>query len=193
MPPSRIGGTIRYVAVLLILAAILVVRLGVKVDRLEERISVLQERAYTAYPGSYVPSFSTTTLEGTDVVLGESFEQGRQVLFLLTTTCLYCRASLPAWQRIAQAADTFSAVPIRAFGVSIDSVDATRRYARDHGIGFDMVVLPRGKMTSLYRARSVPQTIILDGDGRVLYSRVGVLESPAAIDSVIGYLGAPVQ
>jgi hypothetical protein len=44
---------------------------------------------------------------------------------------------------------------------------------------------PDSRYKGLYRARTVPQLLVIQADGRVSYARRGVLADQAAIDSVL--------
>ena len=58
-------------------------------------------------------------------------------------------------------------------------------YAEANRIRFPVVPLPDRRTVFLYRAFVVPQTVVVDEDGRVVYVRHGVIEARPAIDSVI--------
>jgi hypothetical protein len=161
---------------------VLVVILGMRVGRLEDRVGQLQERASTAYPGLVVPSFTTTSIEGDTITIGETAGP-KQVLFMFTTTCPYCLASIPAWRDIATLADTSTSLSFTAFAVSLDSIPATADYARSNTLT-QVVTFPGRRWAGLYRIRSVPHILVLSSEGRVLYSRTGVFTNQAALDSL---------
>jgi peroxiredoxin len=176
--------------VLLVAAAGLVVRLSHKTDNLEERIRILQERAHMPYSGYWVPTYTTTTLAGDPVTIGEASADTRQLLLFFNTTCLYCLASLPAWMELTAVSDTASHMKIHVVGISLDSADVTAAYVDQHALRFDVIRFPHRKLVQLYRAGTVPRLIVLDEEGRVLYSRTGALEGRSAVDSVIAVITA---
>ncbi|HSU15462.1 TlpA disulfide reductase family protein [Longimicrobium sp.] len=184
---DRITRILPYAA--LVAAAALVVVLGQQKRTLIGRYDDLQQRYYRALreplPNSFLPSFQTATLEGEPVTIGQLPQAGRQVLFVYTTTCPYCKASLPAWKRIAGVVDTMTAPSAQVYGVSLDSADITRRYAAAHQLPYHTVRFPDQRLVSMYRAGAVPLTLVLDEQGRTVYARVGELSAPAAVDSVI--------
>ncbi len=53
------------------------------------------------YVGMYVPAVTLPSVTGDSVLLGGPSVGHVQILFVFTTTCQYCKASLPAWKRIA--------------------------------------------------------------------------------------------
>ncbi|MEW5929612.1 MAG: TlpA disulfide reductase family protein [Gemmatimonadota bacterium] len=172
-------------AVALTAAAALVVVLSLKVRDLNERYSRLFERATRPYAGMFVPTFQTTTLEGAPVTVGEAPGKGRQVLFVFTTTCPYCQSTLPAWREIKASLDTVRSVPVAVYGISLDSAEVTRSYAAKNKLPFPVVRFPQDKLTAIYRAGSVPLTVVLDEEGRMIHSHLGELRERASIDSVL--------
>jgi peroxiredoxin len=184
---DRISRNLPYVA--LLAASLLVVVLGVQKRRLDNEVSDLRGQVTRAIReprrGMYMPAFNTATLDGRPATIGSAPGAGRQVLLVYTTTCRYCLASLDSWKKIAGTLDTLSTVRAEVFGVSLDSVEATRKYTQRHALPYPTVRFPEDKLVSMYRAGAVPVTLVLDEEGRTLYSRVGQLSDQAAIDSVI--------
>lgn len=180
---ERIGKLLPAIA--LTAAAALVVVLSLKVRDLNDRYSKLMERATRPYAGMFVPTFQTSTLEGAPVTVGESPGQGRQVLFVFTTTCPYCQSTLPAWREIKASLDTVRSVPVAVYGISLDSAEVTRGYSARNRLPFPVVRFPEDKLASIYRAGTVPLTVVLDEEGRMIHSRLGELKGRPAIDSVL--------
>jgi peroxiredoxin len=184
---DRITRNLPYVA--LLAASLLVVVLGVQKRRLDAEVSDLRGQVTRAMReptrGMYMPAFTTATLDGRPATIGSAPATGRQVLLVYTTTCRYCLASLDSWKKIATTLDTLSSVRAEVFGVSLDSVEATRKYSQRHALPYPTVRFPEDKLVSMYRAGAVPVTLVLDEEGRTIYSRVGQLSDQVAIDSVI--------
>jgi thiol-disulfide isomerase/thioredoxin len=175
------------VYVALVLAIGIVVLLARAHRDLEARYQRLAERSAWLHPGSYVPPVPASFLTGDTITLGAPPSGTRQVLFVFTTTCPYCRASLPAWQSLAERADSLTSLGIsapRVVGLSLDSITATAAYVQEHGLRFPVSQFGSRRDQALYRTRSVPLILVVDSDSRVAYSRMGVLTSPAALDSV---------
>ncbi|MDB4949445.1 MAG: cytochrome c biosis protein [Gemmatimonadetes bacterium] len=164
------------------IAAILVVVLAVRVRTLNRLNEELYRRLSRPHAGMFVPAFSSSTTDGGVVSVG-SPRAGKQVLFVFNATCPYCRASIPAWTRIGialQAANGRGA----AVGVSLDAPDTARAYATRHALRYPVAVFPDGRTAALYRAGSVPVTMVVDSTGRVVYARIGELNEGSAADSV---------
>lgn len=173
----------------LAVAALLVVVLGQQKRTLIAEVEKTQmelRRARTEpLRGMYMPAFQASTLEGTPATIGELPAEGRQVLLMYTTTCPFCLSSIPAWKQLTAAVDTMRSIRATVYGVSLDSVDVTRQYITRHGLPYQTVRFPSDKVAGMYRAGTVPVTLVLDEQGRTIYSRTGELKSKVAVDSVI--------
>ena len=167
----------------LLVASVLVVALAFQNRGLIERIQQLATRARDPYSGLYLPAISIATVTGDSAKLGECADCRAQLLFVFTTTCGFCRASLPAWKRIATA---FNGDPdIEVYGISADSSEITHQFAIEHRLEFPVVSFTERRLRALYRSDAVPQTLILNPRGRVDFARLGALTDSAAVDSVI--------
>lgn len=165
-------------------AIALVVVMALQARSLRSRYDDLRKRVTEPHAGIFVPTFDAVTLEGNKVRIGRTSLGGRQVLFIFTTTCPFCRASIPYWKQIAASVDTVSE-DVEVYGIAVDSISRAPRYVLEHRLPFPVLGFPERKLSHLYRASWVPLTMVLDSDGRVVYARRGVIESSATVDSVI--------
>lgn len=171
-------------------AAVLVVVLGQQkrdlIQQVEQTQQQLRRATYEPTRGMYMPAFQAAPVEGgAPTTIGELPAEGRQVLLFYTTTCPYCLSSIPAWKQITSAVDTITSIRATVYGVSLDSLDATRAYITRHGLPYPTVQFPNDKLAAMYRSGTVPVTLVLDEQGRTVYSRTGELKEKVAIDSVI--------
>ena len=170
-------------------AAVLVVVLGQQkrdlIEQVERTQYQLREARTTPMRGMWMPAFQASTLDGQPATIGEVRGEGRQVLLMYTTTCPFCLSSIPAWKQIKAVTDTMSSVRTAVYGVSLDSVNVTQQYIARHRLPYPTVRFPDDKVAGMYRAGTVPVTLVLDERGRAIYSRTGELKDPAAIDSVL--------
>lgn len=148
----------------------------------------LGERAALPVPGTALPSYQAETLGGDSLILLSGAGGTQQLLFYFTTTCRYCEASLPAWERIHRelADDPLNRTAV--IGIGIDDEQALRDYAARHGLTFPVVSLSDSRQRQLYRTRRVPYAVLVDSTGFVKYSRRGQLDG-TAIDSVLNATG----
>jgi peroxiredoxin len=181
LPLKRIARLALLIAVAA--SAVLIIALAREKQSLEARYGELAARIQHPYAGMYVPVVRAPSVRGDSFVIGEAAEGERQLLFAFSTTCGYCDASLASWEAIA--ARLAGEPGARVYGVSRDSLEATRAYVEDHGLTFPVVILNEPRLRALYRLQAVPQTLILNRDGRVVYARLGAVEGEAAVDSVV--------
>ena len=167
-------------------ASLLVVVLALQKRDLTERVEGLTTRARDPYPGLYFPAATLPSLSGDSVSLGQAPPGHVQVFFVFSTTCQFCKESLPGWKQIAR--DLADNSQVELLGISLDSVPATRSYVTEHGIDLTVVSFTDRKLRALYRAWITPQTLIVNAEGRVSYARIGVVRDNAAIDSIMSAL-----
>jgi peroxiredoxin len=167
----------------LLASTALLVALALKYQSLEARYRALAARLRDPYVGMYVPPLSVPSIDGGQVTLGEVAGGERQVLFVFNTSCAFCSASVPAWRQVVA---RLAAEPgVRVYGLSTDSLAASRAYAAEHGLGFPIVSLTEPRGWALYHLHGVPWTLILNGEGRILFVRPGAVEGDAAVDSIV--------
>lgn len=166
----------------LLVATVLVVVLANQLREVRAEYADLQERTRFLQAGMYVPPFHGATLNGDSIAIAASDPETRQVLLVYNTSCPYCEATIPAWQRLSARLDDEPGVEI--YGLSLDPGDTTRSYSDAHELRYPSVLLSDERMVSMYRASVVPQTLVVH-DGRVIHARVGLMEEDAALDSVV--------
>jgi peroxiredoxin len=166
----------------LVLATLLVVLLGMRTRDLQGRYDDLLQQTMRAYPGYVVPTFSATTLDGDTVLIGENAAGFPQVLFFFTTTCPFCRDMVPVWSELAESLNGGEA---EVFGIALDSVHLVREYHADFALPYPVVIMSDRKVAAIYRISAVPFTLVVDDAGEVVFARYGLIDSRAAMDSVI--------
>jgi peroxiredoxin len=165
--------------------SLVTVELARRYADLSRSYDMLRQRSGLPHAGYFVPTFAGRTASGDTLQIGATSDvRHRQLVFVLTTTCPYCRQTLPVWSKLTDSARRLAGWTVDVIGISLDSAAATKRYGEAQGLGFPLVTFPSRKLKQLYRARAVPQTLVLDEEGRVLYARTGLLEPTATLDSV---------
>lgn len=81
---------------------------------------------------------------------------------------------------------------VQVVALTSDSMRVAAEYARDNRLPFPLVPFPITALVSMYRGFVVSQTIVIDGQGRVLFDRHGVITTKEAVDSVIEATRLPV-
>lgn len=172
---------------LLAAASVLLVVLGMQHRSLRGAFLEHRRADRRLQVASYVPTFAGISVAGDSVTVGAAPDEGRQVLFFLTSTCPFCRQTLPSWTQLAGRLAALPATEprVQVVALTTDSMTVAVPYAQSNKLPFALVPFPSRKHVSLYRAFSVPQTVVIDSEGRVLFARNGVIDTPAAVDSVM--------
>lgn len=168
--------------IVLIAMSGLVVILASRLEASRRATDLMSSCAYAIMPGHYAPLIDAPTTRGDTVRLGQSNVDG-QVYLVYNTRCPYCARSVEAWQELNARVSGMGRVQV--VGVSLDSAHLTRKYQVEHGLNFPSVTLTDQRMKDIHRFGAVPQTLVLDSGGRVILSRIGVLEIGAGLDSIM--------
>jgi len=171
-----------------ILALALIWVLTMQLRSARAQYADLAQRYREPHAGMYLPTVVAPDLAAHLVLLGDSTRGARQLVFVFTTECPYCRASLPAWRRLAAEAEAMRSPRVRVVGVTLSAPDSTRAYAAEHRLTFPIVRFPEHKLVYIYRSQTVPVTMVIDAPGRVVYAHVGQLTDTLVEDSVLAAL-----
>ena len=148
----------------------------------------LDLRAYAA--GTVPPPFSGRTLDGGPLTLANL--RGRVVVLnFWATWCLECRPEMPVLERLHR---RFGAQGLSIVGVNArEDRETVRRYARELGLSFPLVLDPGGTVNGVYGVIGLPTTFVIARDGRAVAFGVGPREwgSEAGIAMIQALLGEP--
>ena len=123
-------------------------------------------------PGSPAPGFSLPVPGGAEVSLARL--RGRVVFVnFWATWCAPCREEAPSLERLYK---SLSAEGFELLGISIDSESdgaVVEAFRREYGLTFPIPVDPHKRVYGAYQASGVPETFLVDREGRVLERFVG--------------------
>lgn len=87
-----------------------------------------------------------------------------QLIFVMTTTCPFCKESLPLWKELANN----PSLDLTILAISLDDKERTLTYIEEENISFP-VFMPAdiGEFTRHIRSSAVPKTILRAKDGHV--------------------------
>ncbi len=132
--------------------------------------------------GEPAPPFTLPDLEGRPVSLA-SFRGRVVILHFWATWCPVCRDEMPILEEAARA----RAAGLAVLGINLgEKKDRVAAYVRKQGIAFPVLLDARGKVASAYGVLSLPITLIIDRDGRLVEAvRMGSL-SRADLEERLG-------
>jgi hypothetical protein len=168
-----------------IVTSALVVFLSKRTIDLNRAYFELKKMTSQPHPGYVVPTLRVGVLSRDSMVVGELEDTlARQVVYVFTTTCPYCRATLPIWGLVFDSLSHMPSSKVQVVAMRLDSAAATAAYAAEHHLQFPIAFFPDWKSPRYFRAHAVPQTLVLSHFGVVLYSHTGLLQRGPGLDSL---------
>ncbi len=119
------------------------------------------------------PDFTLKNMAGEDVKLTELLEDGPVVIDFWATWCKPCIKGFPQLQEIF---DSYNSCGLKVLAVSIDGPKSTSRvgsFIKSKGYSFEVLLDSSQKVARKYHVSSVPRTVLVDTDGKIVYSVTG--------------------
>ena len=138
-------------------------------------LKTLDLRDYTAR--TVPPKFSGSTLDARPLSVTE-YRGSVIILNFWASWCLECRPEMPVLERLQR---EFSSRGLVVIGVNTrETKEAARRYAKELGLTFPLVLDRDGKINALYGVVGLPTTFVIGRDGRAVGFAVGPREWESA-------------
>ena len=123
-----------------------------------------------------VPEVELTTLDGKPMRVSEALGGKIAVVSLWATWCEACRDELEALKRLHERAGTRGAVVL---AISVGEKRAlVESFVREHALSYAQLVDEDFRLADALGARRVPATLVVDRDGRIVFSG-GALDAEA--------------
>jgi peroxiredoxin len=130
--------------------------------------------------GMAAPDFTLPDMAGKNQRLSDY--RGKVVfLNFWATWCPPCREEMPSMERLHQ---TFKGRGLLVLAVNLqESPNLVRKFARNFGLSFPILLDETGEVSSAYGARAIPVTYLIDTNGSIAARAVGARDwaSPAAL------------
>jgi hypothetical protein len=169
--------------IVMLVAVALTVVLALQVRSLRRRYLDLRLSSNEPYAGYPVPRATGVTPSGDSVTIGDPSPAAHQLLFFFTTTCEYCRATVPAWNVLTSGITDDERWAV--YGVQLD---AGRSTALERQLRFPVVILTDRRLGVWYRIRAVPLTMIVSDSGVVVYAKIGEIVDSVVVDSILNVM-----
>lgn len=99
---------------------------------------------------------------------------GPVVVGIYKSSCQASKTMFPYLERIAR---QYAAAGVRVLGVSQDSDNITRSFAKRLGVTFPIVIEGADyPVTRAFDIQATPTVFVIDGDGRIAYSTMGFFQ-----------------
>src|SRR5205823_11425781 len=126
-------------------------------------LKTLDLRGYTSRTAP--PQFSGSTLDARHLSMTE-YRGTVIVLTFWASWCLECRVEMPELERLHR---EFSARGLAIIGVNArENKETARRYAKELGLTFPLVLDRDGKINARYGVIGLPTTFVVARDGRAI-------------------------
>ena len=125
------------------------------------------------------PDFAIQTLEGEKVVLSEVLKEKKAVLEFWATECYYCVKSIPDIEEFYK--ENKDKVALLAISIK-ESEEKLKSFVRKKKISYPVALDSDGSIAKLYNVRGVPTVIVVDKDGKILYSGYSIKEMSEKVD-----------
>lgn len=165
--------------------------LGYQYRHLASDYEVLRYLSRLPQAGLQYPVFESATTQGDTVVIGSAPAETRQLILVMNRSCPYCARTVPLWSGLVREIQADGLFHLQAYAIALDTAAATQRHLDSLGLSIPVVEFPEPRMARLARATQVPQTLVLDHEGRIRFAHIGVFESRAGIDSLRRAVGLP--
>jgi len=121
-------------------------------------------------PGTKPPNFSGLTLGTQSLSLAKL--RGQVVLInFWASWCHECRPEMPALEQLHR---EFAGRGLAIVGINArENAEAIRRYAKEVGLSFPLILDPDGKINALYGVIGLPATFLIGRDGRAVAFGIG--------------------
>jgi len=123
----------------------------------------------SAQAGDIVPGFRTVDLAGRPIDFVYDGSR-RSLIYIFASGCGVCVSELPNWNRIASEAILQNYV-VR--GISLDSLDESRKHLGDQTLLFDVSIMPGMPLQRAYRVVSIPEVLLVSSAGTVDWVHYG--------------------
>lgn len=121
--------------------------------------------------GLRLPDITVRTLDGIDVSLAELSGQPL-VVNLWYSTCVPCKKELPDFAAVHRDIGD----QVRFVGLNLqDGADRAARFARDAGVGYEILLDPDQQTSVALDIAIFPTTLFVDGSGRIVELHQGAL------------------
>ena len=123
---------------------------------------------------------ATTLADGKAKTLADY--KGQVVLLnVWATWCAPCRVEIPSIEHLYQ---QLGPEGLKVVAVSIDEAgpEVVREFAREHAMSFDILLNPTRTIERIYQTTGVPESFVLNRDGRIVKKVIGATEWDAPVN-----------
>jgi len=135
--------------------------------------------------GERAAPFKLTDSRGDSVSMADL--RGKVVfLNIWATWCAPCREEMPSMEKLYQRLHDNKGFVMLAVSQDTSSRDEVLAYVKKHGYHFDVLLDPKNAVAETYKVSGVPETFIIDRQGRIVAHHSGAFDwSQSAISDAL--------
>ena len=166
MPKNR---KVNYQSIILIL--LLIIGIGIIVLLQTDKPSFKLAGQPRFEKGSRAPNFRLPDLDGTMVSLAD-FKDRVVLLNIWATWCAPCVEEMPSMEKLHRELKNEKFV-ILAVSIDESGAEIVRPFMKKHKLSFPALIDSAGTLKNLYQTTGVPESFIIDKQGRILDEVIG--------------------
>ena len=141
----------------------------------------LKPEIFPVEVGSSAPTFAATDLANNRRVNLTDYKGQVVLLNIWATWCEPCKVEMPSLEQLQK---DLGPEGLKIVAVSIDEggPDVVRQYARDLGLTFEILHDQSGRIKQIYQATGVPETFVINREGRIEKKVIGATDWDAAVN-----------
>ncbi len=131
--------------------------------------------------GQNVLHHSLPDLDGNTYELGENLDHDATLLIFWATWCKPCKFEFP---KIQQLVEKHTDIDINVLTVSVDSPHSLAKikaFVNSHNYDFTYLLDVENELSTLLLINEIPHTVLIDNQGRIVYSHVGFREGDETV------------
>jgi cytochrome c biogenesis protein CcmG/thiol:disulfide interchange protein DsbE len=165
----------RHLSVSLLGGALILAALVVPMLTRERQRTAPASIADTVATGKLASDFELTDIQGRTVSLASL--RGKVVfLNFWATWCGPCRTEMPSMEKLYNAFANRKDFVMLAISQDAKGAAVVQPYVRKHGYHFEVLLDPQSKVAESYDVTGVPETFIIDRDGRIVAHHLGAVD-----------------
>lgn len=143
-----------------------------------ETPSDVEQKTETQDNKNSAPDFTVVDYDGNKVKLSD-YKGKPVVLNFWATWCYYCKVEMPDFNEAYKNYPDVQFLMVNATGTNGETVESAKAYVEQEKYEFPVLFDTMYEANQAYRLSSFPMTVLIDAEGNIVSSRVGMLTKEA--------------
>ena len=164
----------------IVILCVIVVAMGIEIiylilqnRRLQQALTNPRTYFKTLTKDQQVPSFRGTDVNGKEVFITYTPSSPHTILFWFSPGCHACDLNIEFWKGLYE---KYQHQNLRFFGLCVSGPEETRKFIKEFGIPFPVIMMSDPILVESYKGNVIPQTLLIDPEGKVKGAWPGPLE-----------------